>query len=111
MEPVKLVQMSIYHSNVYRKDFSWLHFEDEPRVQVKQQKKCQQSCISLFVAYPTMPVANRSTSPDITTVFYGEGNNRRNKGSNFLGSSFSNKDNKRAAIQFGRENQPKPLKP
>ena len=22
-----------------------------------------------------MPVANRSTSPDITTVFYGEGNN------------------------------------
>ena len=33
MEPVEPVQMNIYQSRTYRKDLSWLHFEDEPRVQ------------------------------------------------------------------------------
>ena len=57
----------------------------------------------------------------MTTVFhtwlYGkfmeiENNLRRKKlhrtdqGSNFLGGSFSNRDNVRALIQFGRESQP-----
>ena len=32
-EPVEPVQMIIYQSNTYRKDLSWLHFDDEPRVQ------------------------------------------------------------------------------
>ena len=32
VEPVKQVQMNIYKSNTYRKDLSWLHFDDEPRV-------------------------------------------------------------------------------
>ena len=32
-EPVQLVQMNIYQSNTYRKDFSWLHFDHEERVQ------------------------------------------------------------------------------
>ena len=27
------VQIIIYQSNTYRKDLSWLHFDDEPRVQ------------------------------------------------------------------------------
>ena len=45
-----------------------------------------------------------------------EGNLRRkklhrtNKGSNFLGGSFSNRDNVRAPIQFRRESQPQHLK-
>ena len=26
-------QINIYQSNIYRKDLSWLHFDDEPRVQ------------------------------------------------------------------------------
>ena len=30
VEPVELVQMNIYQSNAYRKDLSWLHFNDEP---------------------------------------------------------------------------------
>ena len=30
------VQMKIYQSNSYRKELSWLHFEDEPRVQKSQ---------------------------------------------------------------------------
>ena len=31
--------MNISESNTYRKDLSWLHFEDEPRVQEKQKVK------------------------------------------------------------------------
>ena len=59
LEPVEPVQMKIYQSNTYsRKDLSWLHFNDEPRIQEKQQLKDQQSCISVFVAYPTIPSSN-----------------------------------------------------
>ena len=36
----------------------WLHFDNEPRVQEKQQVKDQQSCISIFEAYPTIPGSN-----------------------------------------------------
>ena len=32
MELVQPAQMNIYQSNSYRKDLSWLHFNDEPRV-------------------------------------------------------------------------------
>ena len=50
MAPVKPVQMNIYESNTYRKDLSWLHFDDEPWIQERQQVKDQQSYISVFVA-------------------------------------------------------------
>ena len=33
MEPIEPVQMNIYESNVYRKDLSWLHLDNDPRVQ------------------------------------------------------------------------------
>ena len=67
-----------------------------------------------------MQVPTRSTSPDMTTVFYArldgrfikiQNNLRRkklhktNQGSNFLGGSFSNRDNVRASTQFRRESQ------
>ena len=32
VEPVEPVQMNIYQSKTYRKDLSWLHFQDELRV-------------------------------------------------------------------------------
>ena len=51
MEPVEPVQMNIYQSNIHRKDLSWIHFNDEPWVQERQQLKHQQSYISIFVAY------------------------------------------------------------
>ena len=54
-EPVELVQMNIYQSNTYRKDLSWLHLDDEPRVQERQQMVDQQSCKSIFVVYLTFP--------------------------------------------------------
>ena len=44
VEPVEPVQTKIYQSNTYRKDLSWLHFNDEPRVQERQQVKDEQSC-------------------------------------------------------------------
>ena len=42
------VQMNIYQSNAYRKDLSWLHFDNQPGVQERQQVKDQQSCVSIF---------------------------------------------------------------
>ena len=54
VEPVEPVLKNIYRSNTYRKDLSWPLFDDEPRVQDKQQVKDQQSCICVFVAYPTI---------------------------------------------------------
>ena len=55
LKPVEPVQMSIYQSNAYRKDLSLLYFDDEPRVQDRQQMKHQQSYIFVFVAYVTFP--------------------------------------------------------
>ena len=55
VEPVQPIQMNFYQSNTYRKDLSRLHFNNEPRVQERQQVKDQQSCMFVFVAYPTIP--------------------------------------------------------
>ena len=33
VEPAEPDQMNICQSNTYRKELSWQHFEDEPRVQ------------------------------------------------------------------------------
>ena len=49
MEPVEPVLKNIYQSNTYRKDLNWPHFDDEPRVQGKQQVKDQQSCIFVYI--------------------------------------------------------------
>ena len=32
VEPAHPVQMNIYQSNTYRKELSWVHFNNEPRV-------------------------------------------------------------------------------
>ena len=63
MEPVELVQKNIYQSNTYIKDFSWPHFDGEPKVQEKQQGKNQQSCRSVFVACLTIPSSNWGYQP------------------------------------------------
>ena len=55
---VEPVLMNIYQSNTYRKDLSWPHFGDEPRVQEKHQVKDCQSCIFVFVACLTVPSSN-----------------------------------------------------
>ena len=51
MEPVEPVQMNTYQSKTYRKDLSWLHFDNEPRVQERQQVKDPQSCIYVFESW------------------------------------------------------------
>ena len=58
MEPVGPVIKNIYESNTYGKDLSWPHFNNEPRVQEKQQVKDQQSCISVFVAFLSIASSN-----------------------------------------------------
>ena len=61
--------MNIYQSNTYRKDLSCLHFDNEPRVQKRQQVKYQQSCIFVFVAYQ-FQVVTRFTSTGMAAVFH-----------------------------------------
>ena len=52
MEPVQPVHLKNWQSNVYRKDLSSLRFDDEPKVQKRQQKD-QQLHITIFAAYLT----------------------------------------------------------
>ena len=91
----------------------------------KRGSKWRTDCpASVFVAYLTIQVATRGSSPNVTTVFHAwvyvrfieiQRNLRRKKlprmnyGSNFYGGSFSNRDNERAPIQFRRESQPQHL--
>ena len=63
VEPVEPVLKNIYQSNTYRKDLSWPHFNNEPRVQEKQHVKDQQSCISVFVASLKNPSINWGHQP------------------------------------------------
>ena len=49
--------------DTYRKDLSWSHFDDEPRVQEKQQVKDQQPCIIVFVACLTIQSSNWGHQP------------------------------------------------
>ena len=58
METVEPIQMNIYQSNTYRKDLNQVHFDDEPRVQERQQVQDQLSSISVFAAYLTIPSRN-----------------------------------------------------
>ena len=83
--------------------------------------KGQQSYTPVSVAYLWhIRVAARSTSSDMTTVFYTrlygkfikmtssfrrKKLHRTNQGFNFLGDSFGNEDNTRAPIQFWRERE------
>ena len=92
-------------------------------VQERQQVKDQQSCISVFVAYLTIPSSNLG-APAQTPEQYSmhvrfieiQSNigrkklHRTNQESNFLGSTFSNRDNGRASVQFRGESQPQHLK-
>ena len=63
VEPVEPVLKNIYQSNTYRKDLSWPQFDDEARIQEKQQVKDQQFCISVFAAYLTNPSSNWGHQP------------------------------------------------
>ena len=51
VETVEPVLKNIHQSNTHRKDFSWPHFDDESRIQKRQQVKDQQSCV-LFLLLP-----------------------------------------------------------
>ena len=58
MEPGETVLKKIHQSNTYRKELSWPHFDNEPRVQEKQQVKDQQNEIFTLAACLTIPSSN-----------------------------------------------------
>ena len=104
VEPVEPVQIHIYQSNTYRKGLSWLHFEGEPEVQKRQQVNYHLA----FVAYLTIPSSSQEqhdkSNPCMAISWIYRVNikrkklHRMNQGSNFLQSSFNNRDNIRAPI-------------
>ena len=120
MEPVQPNQICIYQNNTYRNNLNYLHFDNEPRVQERQQMLDQQSYTPASIAYLTYQVAARSTTPDMAIVFHArlydkfieiKSNHRRkklhrkNQGSNFVGGCFSDRDIVRPPIQFRRKRQ------
>ena len=46
----QLSHLPIYQSNTYRKDLSWLYFEDEPRIHERQEGQHKQSYISSAIS-------------------------------------------------------------
>ena len=63
MEPVESVLKNIYQSSTYRKELSRPYFDDEPRVQKKQEEKDQQPCIFVFVDCLTILSSNKGHQP------------------------------------------------
>ena len=59
----QLSQFRWHLPNTYRKDLSWLHFDNEPRVRQSLQVKDQQSYIFIFIAYLTIPSSNYEYQP------------------------------------------------
>ena len=110
---VKPVLKNICQSNTYREDLSCPHFDNEPRFQGKQQMKGQQYCMSVFVASLKISRSNQGHQPrcDNSIQYMGTWQIHRDTrqpqeketlqnelNSNFLGRSFSNRDNVRAPI-------------
>ena len=54
VEPFEPIQMKVYQKHTYRKNLSWLHFDDEPRVKERKQVNYLQSYISAFAIYLTL---------------------------------------------------------
>ena len=118
--------MSIYPYTTYKRTLSWLHSDDEPRVQERQHMKDQLSYMSVFIAYLTystfsffiqhLPRHDKSSSCMAVWQIYRyratlrKKLHRTNQGSNFVGGNFSNRDYVRAPILFRRERQPQHLK-
>ena len=113
--------------NIYRKDFSWLHFNTNLRAQKRQKVKDQQSYISVSVVYPTYSKSSwknnfrhensipcKNSIPcrfgEINRNFRRKKPHKKNKSSNILGSSFFSRGNVRAPIWFTRERQFRHLK-
>ena len=53
MDLVEPVQMNIYESNSYRKDLSWLHFSNEPRVQEKVKVASEVPAVLHYLTTPS----------------------------------------------------------
>ena len=121
MEPVQPAKMNIYQSDPYRKDLSWLQFDDEGSTEAARKGPTV-----LHICFCNLSINSKEQlGASMTKVFhawlYGifikiQSNlrikelHRKNPGSNFLGGTFSNSDNVRAPIKFRRESQSEHLK-
>ena len=85
MQPVQPVQKNIYQNNTYREHLIGLHFDNEPRIQERQQYSC-------IHARPY----GRFT--EIQSNLRRKKLQRTNQDSHFLGDSFSNRYNVRAPV-------------
>ena len=90
VQQVQPVQMNIYQSNTYRKDLSWLHFDDELRIQQRQQVKDQP--YGRFVE-----IQNNLRRKKL---------HRTNQGCNFTGGSFSKRGNVRVQFNLKAKSTP-----
>ena len=104
MEPVQPAKINIYQSDPYRKDLSWLQFDDEGSTEVARKGPTV-----LHICFCNLSINSKEQpGASMTKVFhawrYGifikiQSNlrikklNRTNQGSNFLGGTFSNSDN------------------
>ena len=114
VEPVQSVQMNIYQSNTYRNELSWLHFNNELRIQERQQMLDHESYIFVSVAHLAYPDGSLGMTRVYSARLYGrfiemKNNFRRkilhrtNQDSNLLGGSLSNRGDVRAPIKFRRQ--------
>ena len=77
IEPVQPVQMSIYKSNTYKKDLSWLHFRVESKFQRRRKQMTDKQCFTpVSVGYQAY--SNSKSSPEMTrtTVFHAKSYNQ-----------------------------------
>ena len=110
MEPAELVQLNIYQSNTYRKNLKAGYMSTMSQW-VKRGSKWRSNSLAypFFVAYHQ---ASMTTVPhtwpcgrfiEIQSNLRRKKLHRTNEGSNFLGGSFTNRDNVIATIQFRRK--------
>ena len=107
--------MNIYQSNTYWKELGLFYFGNETRVQKTQQRKNQQTCIFVFVAYLTFPSSRsehqlRYDNGDPCRIYGRFIEIQSNLRRKLFGRSFSNIDNVTVPIQFRRERQPQHFK-
>ena len=60
----------IYQSNTCRKNLTWPHFDNQPRIEEREKVKDRSLAYLFLYLVQQFQVANRGTSPEMTTVFH-----------------------------------------
>ena len=119
MEPVQLVQINTYQSNTYREDISFSTISQWFKRDRKWTAVLHIHFCSLSKNFkgqlgaPALAWKQYSIHACMVDLYRYRTTSRKklyrmNQGSNFLGGSFSNRDNARSPIQFNIESQAQP---